>query len=215
MQAETSAGRHEDSGRLRLNRTTLTKLVVVAGIMFGFGYALVPIYNVAGEQLGLNGRSSALSQATTTADTPASAGSTETPARMVTVEFVGNAGQGLEWDFHPNTPRMQVRVGELVETTYHVRNRAAHTIVGQAVPSVAPGSAARHFHKIQCFCFEEQTLKPGETLDMPVVFFVDPEIVKDPDLRTVDTITLSYTFYPADDAQTVSSREQAGEPIKN
>ena len=171
---------------------TVRRLLLAALAMFGFGYALVPIYNVACEQLGLNGRSSALSQAAVTGETPAGAGSAEAPARVVTVEFVGSAGQGLDWDFHPNAPRMQVRVGELVETTYHVRNRAGHTIVGQAVPSVAPGSAARHFHKIECFCFTRQPLAAGESKDLPVRFSVDPQLADG-----VHTLTLSYTFFDA------------------
>ena len=173
---------------------TVRRLALAALAMFGFGYALVPIYNVACEQLGLNGRASTLSQAAPASDTAVSApaADTQTPARMVTVEFVGNAGQGLEWDFRPNTARMQVRVGELVETTYHVHNRAAHTIVGQAVPSVAPGSAARHFHKIECFCFTRQPLAAGESKDLPVRFRVDPQLA-----AGVHTLTLSYTFFDA------------------
>jgi cytochrome c oxidase assembly protein subunit 11 len=166
-------------------------------LMFGFGFALVPLYNVMCESLGLNGKSATLTGAAsvTSAETPAPAAL----GREVTVEFVGSTNAGLPWDFRPAVGRMTVRVGETAEAVYVARNRAAHEVTGQAIPSVAPGLAARHFHKIECFCFTEQKLAAGEQKDMPVRFRVDPEL---PD--SVHTLTLGYTFFdlhkaPADD----------------
>lgn len=167
---------------------TVRRLVLAALAMFGFGYALVPMYNVACDVLGLNGRAEGLNRAAVVE--PVGAGGSVDLDRTVTVEFVGSAGQGLEWDFRPNVARMEVHPGELVETTYRAHNRADRTVVGQAVPSVAPGSAARHFTKMECFCFTRQPLAAGESKDLLVRFRVDPKL--DPSVRT---LTLSYTFF--------------------
>lgn len=182
----------------RVARTT-RRLGLAALAMFGFGYALVPMYNVACEALGLNGRSSALEQAVT-APTPSTAQDVDL-SRTVTVEFVGNSGQGLEWDFGPSVARMTVHPGAVMETTYRAHNRADRDIVGQAVPSVAPGSAAKYFHKIECFCFTRQPLAAGEHKDMLVRFRVDPKL--DP---SVHTLTLSYTFFDTDKAASAGAK---------
>lgn len=184
---------------------TARRLGLAAVAMFGFGYALVPLYDVACEALGLNGRSSALEQAATApagSGTAAGAAAREVDrSRTVTVEFVGNAGQGLEWDFGPSVARMTVHPGAVMETTYRAHNRADRTIVGQAVPSVAPGSAAKYFHKIECFCFTRQPLAAGERKDMLVRFQVDPKL--DP---AVHTLTLSYTFFETDKAASAGAK---------
>lgn len=182
------------AGAPRIGRTA-RRLGLAALVMFSFGYALVPIYNVACEALGLNGRSSALEQAATAP--VASAGGEVDLSRTVTVEFVGNSGQGLEWDFGPSVARMAVHPGAVMETTYRAYNRSGHDIVGQAVPSVAPGHAAKYFHKIECFCFTRQPLAAGEHKDMLVRFRVDPRL--DP---AVHTLTLSYTFFDTDKSAT-------------
>ncbi|WP_449405982.1 cytochrome c oxidase assembly protein [Massilia phosphatilytica] len=182
MQAETNAGRHEESGRLRLNRTTLTKLLVVAAIMFGFGYALVPIYRQVCEALGIN----VLTQKDGTVVPPAN--TQVDKARTITVTLDGNA-QG-PWRFRPTQRSIDVHPGEMATVIYEVVNTQARTVKAQAIPSYAPQSAQPFFKKVECFCFKEQILKPNEARQMPVVFFIDPKLP-----REVKDITLSYTFF--------------------
>ncbi|HCO44596.1 cytochrome c oxidase assembly protein [Immundisolibacter sp.] len=165
---------------------TVRRLVLAVVLMFGFGFALVPLYDVFCEVTGINGKSAAL-----LGGAPATSGPLDAAqSREVTVEFVANTNGNLPWDFRPTVPRMKVRVGEMAKTMYVAHNRADHSVVGQAIPSVAPGAAARHLHKLECFCFTEQTLAAHERKDMEVRFRVDPQL---PD--NVHTLTLSYTFF--------------------
>jgi len=184
MHAETNAGRHEESGRLRLrlNRTTLVKLVVVACIMFGFGYAMVPIYRQVCEALGIN----VLTQKDGTVAAPVNSQVDKT--RTITVVLDGNA-QG-PWRFRPTQRSIAVHPGEMATVVYEVVNTQARTVKAQAIPSYAPQSATPWFKKVECFCFKEQVLTPNEARQMPVVFFIDPRLP-----REVKDITLSYTFF--------------------
>ncbi len=168
--------------RLRLNRSTLGKLVVVAVAMFGFGYALVPVYRQMCEVLGIN----VLTQQDGMVERPENTQVDKT--RLITVELDGNA-QG-PWRFRPTTRSIQVHPGELATVTYEVVNTQARAVKAQAIPSYAPQSATPHFKKVECFCFREQMMKPNEARQMPVVFFIDPKLPKE-----VKTITLSYTFF--------------------
>jgi cytochrome c oxidase assembly protein subunit 11 len=165
-----------------LNRSTLGKLVVVAVVMFGFGYAMVPIYRHVCEVLGIN----VLTQKDGTVVRPANTQVDLT--RSVTIELDGNA-QG-PWRFRPTQRSVTVHPGELTTVTYEVVNTSGNTVKAQAVPSYAPQSAAAHFKKVECFCFREQVLRPHEARQMPVVFFVDKDLP-----REVKDITLSYTFF--------------------
>ena len=184
MHAETNAGRHEESGRLRLrlNRTTLVKLVVVACVMFGFGYAMVPIYRQVCEALGIN----VLTQKDGTVAAPVNGQVDKT--RTITVVLDGNA-QG-PWRFRPTQRSIAVHPGEMATVVYEVVNTQARTVKAQAIPSYAPQSATPWFKKVECFCFKEQVLTPNEARQMPVVFFIDPKLP-----REVKDITLSYTFF--------------------
>jgi cytochrome c oxidase assembly protein subunit 11 len=172
----------EPTRRVLLNRSMLGKLVVVAVVMFGFGYALVPVYKQMCELLGINVLTQkdgmAVRDANTQIDT----------SRSVTVELDGNA-QG-PWRFRPTTSSITVHPGELATVMYEVVNTQNRTVQAQAIPSYAPQSATPHFKKVECFCFKQQTLKPNEARQMPVVFFIDPALP-----REVKTITLSYTFF--------------------
>ena len=169
--------------RLRLNRNTLTKLLVIAVAMFGFGYALVPIYRQVCEVLGIN----ILTQKDgLVAERPAN--TQVDTSRTVTIELDANAHG--PWRFRPTTRSVQVHPGELATVVYEVVNTQGRAIKAQAIPSYAPQSATPHFKKIECFCFQEQTLKANEARQMPVVFFIDPALP-----REVKTITLSYTFF--------------------
>lgn len=164
-------------------------LATVAVLMFGFGYAMVPLYEKFCEITGIGGRTGGpVVEADVTA-----LGVDE--SRWVTVNFDVNVNSGLPWDVRPAETFMQVRPGKLYETTYVMHNRAGRLNVGQAVPSVAPGQASLYFNKTECFCFEEQPLSGGETREMPVRFVVDPRLP-----RNIDMVTLSYIMYYNEEA---------------
>ena len=116
-------------------------------------------------------------------------------ARTITVQFDANVGSGLPWDFAPGQRSVTVKFGEPTKVYYRAKNNSDKTIVGRAVFNVTPYQAASYFFKIQCFCFTNERLGPGESADMPLVFYVDPQMLKDKDARAVTNITLSYTFY--------------------
>ncbi|MFC0133717.1 cytochrome c oxidase assembly protein [Massilia eurypsychrophila] len=169
-------------GRLRLNRTMLIKLVVVAVAMFGFGYALIPVYRHMCELLGINVLTAQDGMAVRDANTQID------KTRTITIELDGNA-QG-PWRFRPTTRSIDVHPGELATVMYEVVNTTNRTVQAQAIPSYAPQSVTPHFKKVECFCFKQQTMGPNEAKQMPVVFFIDPALP-----REVKTITLSYTFF--------------------
>jgi cytochrome c oxidase assembly protein subunit 11 len=163
------------------------KLVVVVSMMFAFGYALVPIYRSICAALGINVLS--LSERETTAGAARYDKNTQVDtSRTVTVEFDANA-RG-PWEFKPALRSLQVHPGEIATVMYQFRNIQNRTMAAQAIPSYAPMQAMRYFNKLECFCFSEYTLKPGEGKEWPVVFVIDPKLPKD-----VKTITLSYTFF--------------------
>jgi cytochrome c oxidase assembly protein subunit 11 len=172
------------------NRRMLMKLLVVVAAMFGFGYALVPMYRAICDALGINVLS--LSErriATGNWSGRAEAANTQVDTtRLITVEFDANA-RG-PWDFKPAQRSVQVHPGELTTVMYEFRNIQNRTMAAQAIPSYAPMQAAAHFKKLECFCFTEHVLAPGESRTWPVAFVVDPKLPKE-----VTTITLSYTFF--------------------
>lgn len=172
----------------RDNRRMLGKLAVVTAMMFGFGYALVPLYRHICEALGINVLS--LSERVGAGGgAPALPANTQVDrSRVVTVEFDANA-QG-PWEFKPAVRSLQVHPGELTTVLYEFRNVQDRTMSAQAIPSYAPKQAMSHFNKLECFCFNEYTLQPGERKEWPVVFYIDAKLPKD-----VTTITLSYTFF--------------------
>jgi cytochrome c oxidase assembly protein subunit 11 len=169
------------------NRRMLGKLLVVALLMFGFGYALVPMYRAICEALGVNVLSLA-EQRRESAAGNRSANTQIDTTRTVTVEFDANS-RG-PWDFKPAMASVQVHPGEMATVMYEFRNKQDRTMAAQAIPSYAPKQAMAHFNKLECFCFNEYTLKAGESKQWPVVFVIDPKLPKD-----VTTITLSYTFF--------------------
>ena len=168
------------------NRRMLGKLLVVALLMFGFGYALVPMYKAICEALGVNVLS--LAEQRREAAAKGSANTQVDTTRIVTVEFDANA-RG-PWDFKPAKASVQVHPGELATVMYEFRNKQDRTMAAQAIPSYAPKQAMAHFNKLECFCFNEYTLAPGESKQWPVSFVIDPKLPRD-----VSTITLSYTFF--------------------
>jgi cytochrome c oxidase assembly protein subunit 11 len=172
------------------NRRLLGKLAVIAVLMFGFGYALVPMYRSICEALGINVLTlSDQRTATGSWTTGTAAANTQVDlSRTITVEFDANA-RG-PWDFKPATRSLQVHPGEVMTVMYEFRNRQSRTMAAQAIPSYAPMVASPHFNKLECFCFKEWSLAPGESKAWPVVFVIDAKLPKD-----VNTITLSYTFF--------------------
>jgi cytochrome c oxidase assembly protein subunit 11 len=156
----------------------------VAG-MVGMAYASVPLYNWFCRTTGFGG---------TTQVSQAAPG--HVLGRKITVRFDANVIPGLPWKFEPEQTSVDVRIGEVVTAFYTVTNEAARETLGQASYNVSPPTAGLYFQKINCFCFTEQRMKAGEKREMPVVFYVDPELVKDAEQDGLNTITLSYTFYP-------------------
>lgn len=161
------------------NRRLSRRLGIVAAGMFAFAFALVPFYNQICVALGINN-----------IDRPAEAVNTQVDtSRTVTIELDSNA-HNLPWQFRPLVRHVKVHPGELAMVEYEIVNVREAPVTGQAVPSYGPQRAAEWFQKVECFCFTQQTLAPGETRRMPVVFVVDPKLPRD-----VDTIALSYTFF--------------------
>jgi cytochrome c oxidase assembly protein subunit 11 len=154
-------------------------------LMVGAAYAAVPVYNWFCRVTGFNG--------TTQVATSAPSGVLE---RTVTVRFDANLGPGLPWRFEPERNAIEVKLGEVVTVNYRVVNEAARDITASAAYNVAPLNMGAFFQKINCFCFTDQHMKAGEKRDMPVVFYIDPALAKDADGADINTITLSYTFYP-------------------
>jgi cytochrome c oxidase assembly protein subunit 11 len=175
----------------RLTRDALVAaicgLVVVA--MIGAAYAAVPFYNWFCRATGFNG----------TTQVATSIPSAKPLARTMAIRFDSNVAGGLPWKFEPEKTEIQVHIGEVTTVYYTVTNLSARETTGQAAYNVAPLTVGSYFEKINCFCFTEQTMKPGEKREMAVVFYVDPSIAADHDNDTLNTITLSYTFYPVRD----------------
>jgi len=178
------------------SRRGLTRDAVVASIcgfvvvlMVGASYAAVPFYNWFCRATGFNG--------TTQVATSAPSGAPLT--RKIAVRFDSNVSPGLPWKFEPEQTEIEVNIGQVVTVFYTVTNQSARTTAGQAAYNVAPLTVGSYFQKLNCFCFTEQTMAPGEKREMPVVFYVDPALAADSENDSLSTITLSYTFYPVRD----------------
>ncbi len=169
-----------------------------AAVMLGLAYASVPLYRMFCEVTGFGGTTGRAIEAPATAMVQALGG------RTVKVRFDSNLASGLAWQFRPRVNSVSVRIGEKNLAFFTASNRAAGPTTGQAGFNVSPDVAGRYFKKIECFCFTEQTLKAGESVEMPVTFFIDPAILDDPIASKVDEITLSYTFYPVDNPATAA-----------
>lgn len=168
---------------IKRNKRHLIIMVIIAIGMFGFGYALVPLYNVMCSTLGINGKISGqaiYNPLTTHLD----------KSRLLTVEFLTNDQAQLNGKFFPLKKKVQVHPGEQKRVAFYIENPEQHQIIVQAIPSVSPGIAAKYLKKTECFCFTQQTLHAKEGRDMPVVFHFDPELPKD-----IKVVTISYTVY--------------------
>ena len=181
----------------RLGRDALVASICgfVVVLMVGASYAAVPFYNWFCRATGFNG----------TTQVAIAAPSGAPLERTIAVRFDSNVAGGLPWKFEPEQTEIQVKIGQVVTVFYTVTNQSARTTTGQAAYNVAPLTVGSYFEKINCFCFTEQTMAPGEKREMPVVFYVDPSIVADHENDGLTSITLSYTFYPV--------REPAVKPL--
>lgn len=168
------------------NTRTALQMAVIVAAMLGLAFASVPLYRMFCELTGFGGTPLRAERA------PGAI------AGQVGVRFDANVHPGLPWRFEPKQTTVRVAPGARTQIFYHAQNLSARPWTGQAVFNVTPDQAGKYFKKIECFCFTEQTLKAGESVDMPVIFFVDPAITRDPDARNIDEITLSYTFYPVE-----------------
>jgi cytochrome c oxidase assembly protein subunit 11 len=188
--------RQQPTASDKASRRTLTRDALVASIcgfvvvlMVGAAYAAVPFYNWFCRATGFNG--------TTQVATSAPAGAPL--SRKIAVRFDANVAPGLPWKFEPEQTEIEVNVGQVVTVFYAVTNQSARTTTAQAAYNVAPLTVGAYFQKINCFCFAEQTMAAGEKRDMPVVFYVDPALAADHENDGLNSITLSYTFYPVRD----------------
>jgi len=171
--------------RQAANRRLAVRLGLLAVLFVGFGFALVPMYDAFCRMTGLDGRTGAIAAA--------SVDNTQVDySRWVTVEFMSHAMPGAGLEFVPEKFKIRVHPGAIAHINYVAKNPTDRSFVGQAVPNVTPAVAAKHFKKIECFCFTQQTFQPGEVRQMPVTFVVSPELSRD-----LGTVTLSYTFFEA------------------
>ena len=173
----------------RLNRTGF----LAAGLavsMVGVGYAAAPLYSLFCQVTGFGGTTKKA-----TGDAPGAV----TSGKTIAIRFDANHSPELPWEFKPEQPVERIAVGARDMTFYSAKNLASYPVKGIATYNVTPTQAGKYFNKIQCFCFNEQTLAPGKQVRMPVLFFVDPAILTDPGTKDIEEITLSYTFYPVDD----------------
>jgi cytochrome c oxidase assembly protein subunit 11 len=167
------------------NKRLAWKLLGIVALAVGFAFALVPLYNVFCDLTGLNGKTEGLP-----AEVQKSMKVDE--SRWVNVEFTSSVMPGLAWNFYPKQSSMKVRPGEIMMATFEAKNMTNETVIGQAVPSISPSQATFYFKKIECFCFQKQELKAGEAKEMPLRFYVSPDLPKD-----IRTVTLSYAFFHA------------------
>ena len=172
------------SARSSRNTTTVLLLGAVILGMVGLSFASVPLYRMFCEATGFGGTTQR-----------AAAAPKEVSDAVVTVRFDAETAPDLRWEFRPLVREVKARAGEQVEIFYRATNRSAEPVTGTATYNVTPAKSGVYFDKLQCFCFNEQRLGPGESRDMGVVFFVDPDLLKDPGTRDVRTITLSYTMF--------------------
>jgi cytochrome c oxidase assembly protein subunit 11 len=185
--------------RSRLNLLVAGACLLCVAAMVGAAYAAVPLYNWFCRTTGFAGTTQV-----------AAAGPAHIAERTVKVRFDANVAGGLPWQFQPEQSFIELRIGEVVTVNYRVANQSARETFGIASYNVSPPTAGGYFSKINCFCFTEQRLGPGEQRDMTVVFFVDPELLKDPEQDSLDTITLSYTMYPLRQPERPTTQGAAG-----
>ncbi|WP_439468736.1 cytochrome c oxidase assembly protein [Blastomonas fulva] len=177
----------------RRNRKAALLALCFAGGMLGMGYAAVPLYRIFCEATGFGGTTMKVSEETASA--------IAVTDKQIVVRFDSNVSSALPWRFKPENPTEKISIGARDMAAFVAENLSSKPVTGTATFNVTPVQAGRYFAKVQCFCFTEQTLQPGEKVRMPVIYYVDPAILTDPDTKDIEEITLSYTFYPLDQAK--------------
>ncbi|EGR1514180.1 cytochrome c oxidase assembly protein [Vibrio vulnificus] len=167
----------------RSNHVLTLKLTMAALAMFGFGFALVPLYDVMCDVLGINGKTDNVAVA-------APQGLQIDTSRTIRVEFMAHVSPDMPWSFKPQSVTLNVHPGEVIQTAYLAQNLSQEILVGQAVPSVSPGKGAAFFNKIECFCFNRQPIEGNQLAQMPLIFYIEPDLPTE-----IHTLTLSYTLY--------------------
>jgi cytochrome c oxidase assembly protein subunit 11 len=196
----------EAQGTPRKPRNNSAVVFMCLAFVFGMGaasYAAVPLYRMFCQLTGYNGTTQRVEQA-----------SSVILDRKMRVTFDANVAPGLEWEFKPVEREVNPRIGETIQVNFTAVNKSDKPERGQAVFNVTPGEAGVYFNKVQCFCFNETVLQPGEKLEMPVVFYIDADIVKAVESKDIHTVTLSYTFYPKEGPKPVASREDGTEKLE-
>jgi cytochrome c oxidase assembly protein subunit 11 len=183
-------GSDQNAGIARSHRTIAVSCIAVVLVMVGLAYAAVPLYRLYCQVTGYAGT-------TQRADKPSS----QIVDHILTVHFDANVDKALPWRFEPLQRKVDVKVGENTLAFYRATNTSDKPVTGTAVFNVAPEAIGIHFNKVECFCFTEQRLEPGQSLDMPVSFYIDPAFVTDEDTKDLPELTLSYTFYPVSEKQ--------------
>ncbi|TVO35716.1 cytochrome c oxidase assembly protein [Vibrio algivorus] len=191
--ASNSSPKHNENPKSNSKLIGYLLLSVVS--MFGFGFALVPLYDIMCEQLGINGK--------TNTEAASSQGIQVDTSRLVRVQFMSQVSPNMPWKFEPAQVQMDVHPGQVIRTSYRAVNNSNVTMIGQAVPSVAPGLAATHFNKIECFCFNHQPLQANTEAELPVIFYVDKDLPS-----SVNRLTLSYTLYDITESSKSSSQPE-------
>lgn len=171
------------------NTKTLTAVLIVVAGMIGLAFASVPLYNLFCSVTGFGGTT----QVSTSAPDPS-----EILDRQITIRFNGDTNRNLNWDFKPDKQSVNLQVGQQGFISFKAKNKDKEPVTGTAVYNVTPAKAGKYFQKTQCFCFDRQTLTPNQSMDMPVVFYIDPSIAQDRNMDDVKTITLSYSFFKSD-----------------
>jgi cytochrome c oxidase assembly protein subunit 11 len=194
---------NDDKGHLkRSNYAVLVACGVFVASMVGMAYAAVPLYELYCKVTGYNGTTQQVEQA-----------SDVILKDRIRVEFDANTASDLNWDFKPVDSFVEPRIGETVKINFRITNNSAREKTGRSVFNVTPMAAGAYFNKLECFCFTDVTLKPGETRDMPVVFFVDPDIVNYPETKDLKVLTLSYTFYKSEKQKPVADAKTVDESV--
>lgn len=175
----------------RRNRRTALSMAMFAAGMLGLGYAAVPLYDLFCRVTGFGGTTQRVDEA--------QAATIKVLDQKMSVRFDGNVDRGMPWKFGPEQVTQEVRIGQRTMAFYKARNNSDKPVTGVASFNVAPDIAGKYFNKVHCFCFNQQTLQPGQEVDMPVQYYVDPAILNDPDAKGIEQITLSYTFHVSAD----------------
>lgn len=178
------------------NARIAVSCVLFVCFMVGVSFAAVPLYDLFCRVTGYGGTTQ-----------QADAAPDQVLDRLITVRFDSNTANGLDWKFKPEVREVTLKVGETARINYIAQNTGDETSVGTSTFNVTPPQSGSYFNKLACFCFNEQALEPGQSIEMPVEFFISPDVVEDLDMQSVNTITLSYTFFPVDDPQELASVE--------